>query len=101
MSGSTMPVLLLGSLLGKAIDPITWLVIAVSLGLAFTHRNWVWVLPTAAAGAAIVVFVVSARISQAGIEQRPMQEWLTQWVLLAVWGLCAYGLMRVFDRRAT
>lgn len=81
-----------GSLIGKVIDPITWLVIAVNLGLAFTRRNWVWVIPTAAAGAAIVVFVVSARISQAGIELRPMQEWLTQWALLAAWVSLPTGL---------
>jgi hypothetical protein len=96
-----MPALLFGSLIGKAIDPITWLVIAVSLGLAFTHRSWVWVIATAAAGAAIVVFVVSARISQAGFELRPMQEWLTQWTLFAVWGLLAYGITRVMHRRPT
>jgi hypothetical protein len=101
MNGSTMPALLFGSLIGKAIDPITWLVIAVSLGLAFTHRSWVWVIATAAAGATIVVFVVSARISQAGIELRPVQEWVTQWALLAVWGLLGYGITRLMYRRLT
>lgn len=96
-----MPVLLLGSLVGKAVDPLTWLVVAISLGLAFTHRNWMWVIATAAVGGAIVVFVVSARTAQTGIELRPVQEWLTQWAFLAVWGLLAYGVTRLMHRRPT
>ena len=100
MSGSTMSALLLGSLAGKAIDPITWVVIAVSIGLAFTHRSWMWVIPTAAAGGAIVVFVGIARTAQPGIELRPMQEWLVQWALLAVWGLIVYGATQLVRRHA-
>jgi hypothetical protein len=89
---------LLGSLLAKATDPVTWLAAATAAVLAFQRWSAWWLLLVAGAGAAIVGYFVSDNYRMLGLRFDPMQFWFTQTLLIGVWCALSYGVVYLTRR---
>jgi hypothetical protein len=91
---------LLGSLLAKAVDPVTWLAAAMAAVLAFQQWSAWWLLLVAGAGAAIVGYFVSDNYRLLGLSFDPAQFWFTQTLLIGAWCAPSYGIVYMTRRRA-
>ncbi|MFT4115435.1 hypothetical protein [Bradyrhizobium sp.] len=90
---------LLGSLAGKAMDPVTWVVMLCAAAVAFTRSAWWWVGLAAGAGAAFVTYIVMGTAQRIGVTANAGQIWFSQWLLIAAWAYLIYGIVRLTRRR--
>lgn len=83
---------LLGSLAGKATDPVAWAVMVVALILGARRARWWWALVAAAAGAGVVAYIVLPQRSLLGLQTNVAQFLFSQFVWIGILALLAYGL---------
>lgn len=85
---------LLGSLAGKAMDPVSWIVMAIALALGALRMAWYWPLLPAAIGAAVVTALILPQHRLLGLASEPGQVFFIQLVLISILAMLAYGVGR-------
>jgi len=83
---------LLGSLLAKATDPVTWLAAAMAAVLVFQRWSAWWLLLIAGASAAVVGYFVSDNYHMLGLSFDPAQFWFARTLLIGAWSALSYGV---------
>lgn len=84
----------LGALFDAMLDPLTWLVIAVSLGIAVLHRPWWWAVIVAAVGAMVLAAIVGHKDASLDLASKPGMELLSQFVTILIWSQVAFWLTK-------